>query len=118
MRTQVTRKKLSENYNCIAVGYCDLQSLLSYSHSDYYTAGVYGWNFDAYTFEIDGMNLCITTGYRSMINNCKNSCTYGICKKYETLAHAICSDNKDKKNERMQKLIDEFLRIVFSPVLK
>lgn len=117
MRTQVTRKKLSENYNCIAVGYCDLQSLLSYSHSDYYTAGVYGWNFDAYTFEVDGMNLCITTGYRGMIHNVKTKLSYNEIKEYEKNALDIMSTEKDTK-EKVLKLLDEFLRKAFVDVIK
>lgn len=47
------------------VGYCDLQTIFNGVTPDYYTAGVYGWNFDAY--ESPDGDTVITTGYRNMI---------------------------------------------------
>lgn len=47
----------------VALGYCELQSLLSCADPEAYTAGVYGWNFDVY--QIGGLTIC--TGYRGMI---------------------------------------------------
>lgn len=118
MRTQVTRKKLSENYYCVSVGYCELQHLLSYESSPYYTAGIYGWNFDAYVFTYNGMNVAITTGYRSLINNCKNNCTYEICKKYDNKAREILQGENDSTRARilLERLIADFLGVVFTPL--
>lgn len=47
----------------VRVGYCMGQSLLRDIEPDYYTAGIYGWNFDVY--QIAGLTIC--TGYRGMI---------------------------------------------------
>lgn len=47
----------------VALGYCELQSLLSCADPEAYTAGVYGWNFDIY--RLGGLTIC--TGYRGMI---------------------------------------------------
>ena len=44
----------------VRVGYCDLQDALADIRPDYYTAGIYGWNCDAYI--IAGLTIC--TGYR------------------------------------------------------
>ena len=118
MRIQVSRKQIADNHHCIRVSYCSLQHLLTYATSQYYTAGTYGWNFDAYTFEKNGMNLCITTGYRGMVENCKNACTYAICKQYDTTAMEILADNSRDKRERLEKLNQEFLSVVFKPVLE
>lgn len=47
----------------VALGYCELQSLLSCADPEAYTVGVYGWNFDVY--RLGGLTIC--TGYRGMI---------------------------------------------------
>lgn len=47
----------------VALGYCELQRLLSCADPEAYTAGVYGWNFDVY--RLGGLTIC--TGYRGMI---------------------------------------------------
>lgn len=47
----------------VALGYCELQSLLSCADPEAYTAGVYGWNFDVY--RLGGLTIC--TGYRGMV---------------------------------------------------
>lgn len=64
MKTQTTIKALRNNYRCLKLGYCDLQHIApaAYVTPDAYTAGVYGWNFDAY---IVG-DIAICTGYRGM----------------------------------------------------
>ena len=105
MRLQVTRKKLTENYYCIAAGYCQLQNLLHYSSSPYYAAGVYGWNFDAYTFEYKGCNIAICTGYRGMPGK---SVSYDIRQEFEKRAEKINCDNEGNKRERLDVLIKEF----------
>ena len=110
MRVQVTRRKLTENFYCIAVGYCQLQNLLNYSRSPYYTAGVYGWNFDAYTFEYKGCNIAICTGYRGMPGE---SVPYDIEHEFDTRAEKINYDNDGNKRERLESLIMEFIAIVY-----
>jgi hypothetical protein len=118
MRIQVIRKQISDNYFCIAVGYCKLQSLLSYESSPYYTAGTYGWNFDVYPFDFHGMNVAITTGYRGMVRNCGIEVSYNTCQKYEKLAREILAKYEPDNREQLRTLIDSFLEEVFKPLLK
>ena len=61
MKCKVTMREVRNNYrNIVAIGYCEMQALLSYETPFAYSAGVYGWNCDYY--DIDG--VCISTGYR------------------------------------------------------
>lgn len=106
MRVQVTRKRIDENFKCISVGYCELQNLLKYEPVKYYTTGIYGWNFDVYTFEYKGANVAITTGYRGMVDNCKNNYTYDLGKDFDSRAAGA-------SREECDLLIKEFLDIVF-----
>ena len=78
MRYKTTAKAVKEGYhNIISVGYCDLQSLLSYESPVSYASGYYGWNFNVY--DIDG--IAIVTGYRGMPS--KNSTAkYDLIREY------------------------------------
>lgn len=62
-KIRVTRTALKEAQYCVAIGYCDIRYLMTGVYADFYTSGVYGWNFDAYK----NGEYCITTGYRGMI---------------------------------------------------
>ena len=59
MKTEITQKNLRENYDvyCISTnnGFLD-------DNPRFFNAGVYGWNFDAYTNE--KKDICICVGYR------------------------------------------------------
>ena len=66
MKFKITKKELKENYRCVYVGYCDLQYLLRNCSPIAYNSGVYGWNYDVYTFEQYSTNIAICTGYRLM----------------------------------------------------
>jgi len=119
MRVKVSRKQIAENYYCISVGYCELQHLFMFQNSPYYNSGVYGWNFDVYAFEFRGCNVAITTGYRGMIDNCKgNKCTYETYREFDNKAALILTDNSRNKKEQLDALIQEFLTVVFSGVIK
>lgn len=59
------RESMRAGAPTVCVGYCDAQSMLSGITPDYYTAGMYGWNFDVYI--IAGLTIC--TGYRGMIGS-------------------------------------------------
>lgn len=109
-KANVTRKWIKENFICISVGYCELPHLLWYQNASYYTCGVYGWNFDAYTFG----NYAITTGYRNMINDISknyNSLIY----EYDSKARQIINNQEYKGNKRddVNYLLKEFLTKVF-----
>jgi len=110
MRMKTTRKAIVENYYCVSVDYCGLQNLLYYADSQYYTAGVYGWNFDVYTFEYKGCNIAICTGYRGMPGK---SVPYDTVHEFDTEAKKIRCDNEENKKERLDSLIQEFLFVAF-----
>ena len=62
MRVQVTKNDvMKQNRFVIRVGYCDLQYLLRFKDSQFYTAGMYGWNADIYQVS---PSTVIVTGYR------------------------------------------------------
>ena len=109
-KAKVTRKWIKDNFTCISVGYCNLQYLLHYQNKDYFTCGVYGWNFDSYTFG----NYAITTGYRGMINNITKDYT-ALIYEYERKAREIVEDwnYKGDKRQAVNKLLKEFLSKVF-----
>lgn len=107
-KAKVTRKWLADNYICCGVGYCDLQYLLRYQSENYYTCGIYGWNFDAYVFG----NYCITTGYRNMIHE-KEAV---MPSKYDDMAWAILKDSSldyEEKKIKINNLLRSFLKETF-----
>ena len=66
MKTKTTKKAIMSAFeNVIRVGYCDMQSALTWREPNFYTAGVYGWNADVYVI---GADTVIVTGYRPFGN--------------------------------------------------
>ena len=108
MKIKATRKELASRYFCKAVGYCDLQRLFRCTEPNYYTCGVYGWNFDAYTFG----NKCITTGYRGMIGERVPS---ELIEKYETAAAAVWAERipYEEQRKKVDALIEQFFNEAF-----
>ncbi len=98
MKYLTTAKAIKNGYyRIIDVGYCELQSLLSYKSPVSYAKGYYGWNFDVY--DIDG--VAIATGYRNMPS--KNSkADYQLIKEYEDKSQGKTAEEKDA-------LIKEFI---------
>ena len=98
------------NYYCKSASYCSLQTLFRGIAANFYTHGIHGWNFDAYTRG----NKCVTTGYRNMIGE---SIPYDVCKKYEDAAEKIWSyENKatyDEKRKAADELLEKFWNEVF-----
>lgn len=110
-KANVTRKWLAQNYECYGTGYCDLQYLLRYQSKDFYTCGVYGWNFDAYTF---GGGYCITTGYRGMIHHVKRN--FALDREYDDKARAIQNDRTlswEVQRDKTTALLLEYLQKIF-----
>lgn len=109
-KCRTTRKWINENFLCISAGYCDLQYLLYYQNEDYYTCGVYGWNFDCYTFG----DYAITTGYRNMIDNIPKDYS-SLIHEYNNKAREIVEnwEYKGDKRQDINKLLKEFLSKVF-----
>lgn len=59
-KTRTTKKAIKNRYsNILALGYCELQSLLAYLRPFAYSAGVYGWACDYYRVG----DAIISTGY-------------------------------------------------------
>ena len=79
----------------LRVGYCSLQRLLRNHKPFAFTAGVYGWNYDAY--DLDG--LVITTGYRNMPGEDADD----LVEEYEHKA-----DNVRNDAEALEALVAEF----------
>lgn len=106
MSAQVTRKFVVNSCSNIKkCGDCDLACLLRYQNPTYFTAGVYGWNFDVYL--LPGLTLC--TGYRGM----PGERLEGI-KEYEDKARKIYEDfslNYEKKVAAIATLLDEFCKL-------
>lgn len=115
-KAKVTRKWVSENFTCVSVGYCSLQYLLYFQSPSYYTCGVYGWNFDAYTFG----DYAITTGYRGMICHV-DKLDYDRVEDYELKAQKIIYDNSieyEEKKKLVNSLLTDFLKEVFKTDVK
>lgn len=100
-KLHVTRNDLAYD-NCIRVGYCGLQNLLHFQNPQGYNSGVYGWNYDVYTFPY----LTITTGYRNMVGINIDS---KIIEKYEKKASAVYNDRK-----KVDKLLSQFIQEVYN----
>lgn len=119
MKVKTTRKQLAETFDCIAVGYSEIPNLLQWEHANFYTCGVYGWNFDAYLFQLkSGREVCVTTGYRGMIDNCKNNCSFELYRRYDDKAKKIVYDYEsslsfEQKKAKNRKLLNEFLEECF-----
>ena len=109
MKRKTTRKWIASNYTCYGTGYGDLQYLLHFQDADFYTCGVYGWNFDVYTFG----KYAITTGYRNMVHHVETQ--WELEKEYEEKARQIIySDiDFDEQKKQVNKLLKEFLEKVF-----
>ena len=111
-KARTTAKWVSDNYNCISIGYCDLQFLLRFQEARFYTCGVYGWNFDVYTFG----DYAITTGYRGMITNCKvdkNISSSEYDRKARELIDNSSYTEEEKTKSEVNKLLEEYLNKVF-----
>lgn len=108
MIKRVTRKEVAGFYTCYGCGYGDLQYLLKYQNRRYYTCGVYGWNFDVFTFG----NYAITTGYRGMIHHVNRQ--YELEREYDEKARDIIYNHAENAPELVNGLLEEFLRKVFN----
>ena len=59
------------------------ENIMQFRTADYYNAGVYGWNYDAWHVDVDTV---ILGGYR-VNNSCIDKIIdYETCKKYEKIA--------------------------------
>lgn len=94
MKRKMTKKELRAIAD-YKIGYCSAYYLLYGIEPFGYTAGVYGWDSDAYSLYIDGIgHITISTGYRPVG---ADSIDYDILNKYEQLAQNVALSNKDYK---------------------
>lgn len=113
MKTHVTNPQLKRHYDImLSVEYCELQSLLSYETPRFYNAGLYGWNFDVYTFFVETKNgiksVAISTGYR---NKQGKMIAYELVKEYNNKAHEVIKNSgfSSKIDEQLKTLINEMI---------
>lgn len=79
MKTRITRNELKKNFDLIIkVPYCKLQYVLDGQDAVYYNDGLYGWNYDVYTFKLGIYTVAICTGCRPIGKKCFNSDDYLI----------------------------------------
>lgn len=104
-KANVTRKWISNNFRCCSVGYGDLQNLLYYQSADYYTCGVYGWNFDIYTFG----DYAITTGYRGRIDDVSKD-YHSLIHEYDSKARELLKNMWTKDSKELRKEVNELLK--------
>ena len=98
MRVKVTKKQiLEDNFHVYGVGYCELQTLLRYEHSPFYSAGIYGWACDYY--QVD--DVIISTGYGYV----GRKTDYKTVNKYEKLAQKIVYGDNDLTYEQKQRKV-------------
>ena len=110
-KVKTTQKAIKEAYqNVIAVGYCNLQSLLDffYDKERYYTVRKEGWGSDVYDFG----NVAISTGYAPFGNVRPN---YELTQKYEHKAQELRSISLLKttypeKRKEAEELIIKFIK--------
>ena len=105
MKKNVTKKSIKENYDTILkIGYCELQTLLSWEQPFAYSSGVYGWSCDYYDFN----GVCICTGY----NPIGQTVDHDLIRDYEQKAieiRKICEFGEIyiKLNELIKEFIDK-----------
>ena len=108
MKQKTTIKYLKNLYgnDAIHLGYCEAQCLFPERDANYYTCGVYGWNFDG--FCVNG--AIVTTGYRGMFGVMPDS---ELVKEYEQKAseYYFLTDYNELKS-KLYELQKEFVNKV------
>ena len=110
-KVRTSQKAIKEVYqNVIAIGYCNLQSLLDffYDKERYYTVRREGWGSDVYDFGL----TAISTGYAPFGDI---GPSYDLVEKYEHEAQKLRSVSLLKitypeKRKRAEKLMTEFIK--------
>jgi len=103
MSLELKAKQVKENYSVFSLGYCDATHILQRNNKAGYTAGVYGWNSDIFTFN----DVAVSTGYRPFHNVTDKQNEEGkkIIMKYEKKAEkAEKSFDAKKYNYNYSKL--------------
>lgn len=114
MKTRISKKDLRSMYSkVITLGTQCPNNMLRFHNPDYYTCGVYGWNFDAY--DIDG--VLIVWGDR---NTFGKRADYDRIKFYEEKAKKICDElyTRTMKLDSIRTRLDALLKDFIGETLK
>lgn len=107
MKKKVTRNQLNGYTHLFRCGYCDLQYIFKYREPTFYNAGIYGWNYDVYTWA----DVAITTGYRNTVGK---RIPNELIEKYTEKAKAILNDgnftNYDETKNALDLNLQAFIR--------
>ena len=110
MKFKTTQKAIREGYHTIiCIGYCNLQTVLSYENPIAYTSRREGWAADIYDM---GGGVAIVTGY-APFGNVRPG--YDICCKYEKQAEKIRYNYDipyDRQRDMLKSLAKEFVKEV------
>lgn len=68
MKTEITSKRLKENYRMYRVNSSEIQYSFLGNPPIFYNSGIYGWNYDVYIPD-EFKDIAIITGYRAF--NCE-----------------------------------------------
>lgn len=105
---QITAKEVKATHvRTLQFGYGEIYNLLTFKNPYAYTAGIYGWNADVYSYG----TTAIMIGYRPTGEKVNPE----IYKPYETEAALVIADknlNWDEKKEKMIGLFEDFMEVL------
>lgn len=104
MKLQIKQNQIDKSM-CIQLGYCGLDSLLSFFAPYWYTCGVYGWNSDIYFHD----GYFISTGYRPIGQICP---PYELVEKYNKQAYKIATSSNPNRQKEIEQLFSKFIKEV------
>ena len=102
----MTRKEIYNSFDKVySVGYCDLQYLLKFQNRCGFNMGVYGWNYDIFSFG----DIAICTGYRGTPGK---KIPFEIRNKYEQKAKKITESlvPYDEYKKKIKRLVNNFIK--------
>ena len=113
MKTFITNPQLKKYHDImLRVRSCELNTLLIYEEAKYYNGGVYGWNFEVYTFSVETKkgikSVALSKGHRNTQGKVIDS---QLVKEYDKKAYEIIKNNSnsEKNVEQLKALINELL---------
>lgn len=116
-KEKIGRSELKQRfsfYTHISIDSVYLESLFRYHDPDYYNSGVYGWNFDVWTFP--KQKVLIASGDR--VPMYYKTVSEEILKRYMGMANEVKLEDYDysfvKCRDKLEDLIDEFINEVSS----
>lgn len=105
---QITAKEVKRTHTrVLQFGYGELHNLLTFQSPYAYTAGIYGWNADVYSY----VSTAITVGDRPFGERVKP----GTYKPYETMAGLVMADRNlswEEKEGKVNGLFEDFMEVL------